>query len=259
MQLVREMFPCSGAPKHPEFLCGVEFEIESIEDIPGIVEENFIVETDDSLRNNGREFKTKPNNYENTLWLFDTLHNNLSLGNEPFSDRTSTHVHVNVANLTVVQARELILTYALLEPLFLGFVGPKRQNNIFCVPLNYTHLPGLYRADLPVLVSKWHKYTAFNILPMVELGTVEFRHLYGTDNKLEFSTWLLALKQLFEFVRDTADFSIVDALKAADAASIAQTIVPILTTKYSEKQLNEMMKDTQLDVKLSVGGLKNVL
>ncbi len=251
---VGQMFPeCSDLNKS-EFYCGVEWEVEAVNDCSDV--QDVIIEEDPSLRNNGREFKSYANTYEGTIKVFDHLFSKLKLGKEPFSERTSTHVHVNVASLSPNQARQLILTYALLEPVFFAYVGKARQDNIYCVPLNYTYLPSNYHRDVMGLHGKWHKYTAFNILPMSTLGTVEFRHLYGTKDKAVFTLWLTTLKELYEFIRDTKDFNITDALKVMPTHEIARMVIPSLSALYSNTELSRMMEDTQLDVKLSVGGLK---
>lgn len=238
-----------------EFTCGCEFEIEDIKDF-GQDTHDFIIEDDNSLRNNGKEFKTFPRGYADTLELFERLHGSLKLGPEPFSERTSIHVHVNVAQLTLNEARQLVLTYALVEPLFFKFVGTTRSNSIYCVPLNYTFLPSVYKKDIIGMIASWHKYTAFNIKPMNELGTVEFRHLYGTNDKEIFTKWLTALKEIFEWVRDTENWDVVKALEETGSVEVARKVVPTLVRDYQHAELFDLLKDTSLDVKLSVGGLK---
>jgi hypothetical protein len=252
---VGEYFPsCNDNIATNEFTCGVEWEIEDIKDFSDVT--GVVIETDDSLRNNGREFKSPPSNFDKTIKTFDNLFASLKLGKEPFSERTSTHVHVNVSHLSLNAARQLVLTYALLEPVLFAFVGKARQDNIYCVPLNYTYLPSTYKLAFDGLHGKWHKYTAFNILPASTLGTVEFRHLYGTKDKAVFNLWLTTLKELYEFIRDNEDFNIVDALKDFPREFLARKIIPSMASLYTNSELNKMMEDTQLDVKLSAGGLK---
>jgi hypothetical protein len=264
MATVREHY--NFLPQQPvntrEFICGCEFEIEDVINKYD-VDKVFIVETDHSLRNNGWEFKTLPNTYNSTLELFKRLHTTLKLGKEPFSDRTSIHVHVNVRELQLAEVRQLILTYALLEPLFFEFVGQTRKNSIFCVPLNYTYIPSLYHKSSIEMHKKWHKYTAFNIVPMgpfgdnVALGTVEFRHLYGTADEAVFSKWLSSIKELYTFIEQANGFDLLKHLEKGIALpTLAMAVVPSLALAYSDSAINEMLKDTLLDVKLACGGLK---
>lgn len=258
---VRDIWEIPHHPNIPansqEFYCGVEYEIEDIKKVSDVVKQSFHPEVDHSLRNSGLEFKTLPTTYVQALDCFDILHKGITLGPNPYTDRTSIHVHVNVQNMEGNSLRQFILVYALLEPLFLNFVGDERKNSIFCVPLNYTYLPSTYKKELVPLVDKWHKYTAFNVLPVKNFGTVEFRHLYGTGDKEVFSKWITALKQLYEFIVQNPELDIIKELEAGKTPSmLAMQVVPIFAIDHSPWSINEMCKDTLLDVKLSVGGLK---
>ncbi len=244
-----------------EFLCGCEFEIENVK--AHSTHPDIIVVEDHSLRNHGWEYKTKPSTYKKTIELFDGLHKTIKLGPEPFSHRTSIHVHVNVRNMPVDTLRQLVLTYALLEPVFFAFVGPEREHSIFCVPLSFTTMPSHYKKDIKAMHTNWHKYTAFNILPLglgpksdVGLGTIEFRHLYGTKDKQVFETWLKTLKELYDWFNNHRDFNIITQIEqGANPAGIAAQVIPTLAAKYTASEINKMCQDTMLDVKLSSGGL----
>jgi Putative amidoligase enzyme len=200
-----------------EFYCGTEYEIEDIKAIklPGkgemypselsLDDSNAYwvgklgLVRDGSLRNNGIEFITKPVTFDESLKLFETLHAGLILGPNPYTVRTSTHVHVNMCNMTLDQIKHFLLLYALLEPVFFEFAGPVRKHNIHCVPLSFTILPNLYSKPFPELVKIWTKYSAFNLAPLRTQGTVEFRHLYGTGDIKVYQQWLTMIKQLWNF------------------------------------------------------------
>lgn len=262
---VQEHFqlPCPSDSPHVatsrEFICGIEYEIESLRRWPDSAE--LMVENDASLRNNGKEFKTFPNPLEKQLELFKYLHKEIKTGKDPFSYRTSIHVHVNVRTLFLAEVRQLVLLYALLEPLFFAFVAPERKGSIFCVPLNHTSIPSLYKNAIQSMWTSWHKYTAFNILPLgntsqVGIGTVEFRHLQGTDNYQTFKTWITSLKDLYTFIEKSSGFDIISLLlDGAPPHFLAREAIPLLAAKYSNSEIDIMLSDTLLDVKLSVGGI----
>jgi len=116
------------------FICGTEYEIEDVYKVT-IPEYNIGSDTpwwfgdlgaikDGSLRNNGVEFITRPVTFPRALELFDYLHNNLKLGDEPYTHRTSTHVHVNVASMSMQQLKNFVLLYALFEPVFFKHCEP---------------------------------------------------------------------------------------------------------------------------------------
>lgn len=249
-----------GTPTLPkEFYCGVEYEIETIQ-AHGMVQKKFgfSVENDNSLRNNGYEYKTQPINFADGLSSFEWLHKNISYKKqEAFSERTSIHVHVNIGNWTFDKAKQAVLLYALLEPLFFKFVGPTREHSIYCVPLNYTTLADSYNLCFQDLSSqgRWHKYTAFNILPVRDFGTMEFRHLGGTGDFNVFTTWLTSLKDFYNFVTDN-DLSLANfLLNGGSVATLARKAIPLLANKFSDTEINTLCSDSVFDVKLSVGGI----
>lgn len=247
----------TNALNSKNFICGIEYEIEDIRNIDSKINNFFLVKPDDSLRNNGREFITFPEYFEAQLELFSFLHKNLHLGEKAFTDRTSIHVHVNVRNLSLFEVKQFLLLYVLLEPLFFDFVGPIRKGSIFCLPLNYTFLPSLYHKNIPQLWQKWHKYTAFNILPLgQQLGTIEFRHMYGTNSFDKFSIWLSSIKSLYDFIINNNEFNLIEEIENSKSPSVfAKQVVPLFANKYEDFQLNNMMLDSLLDIKLSTGGL----
>jgi len=235
---------------------GVEYEIESV-----LVNQcppnkfGFVSEEDNSLRNGGREFKTGPLTFEKSIEAFKWLHSTIKYVSGAFSERTSIHVHVNVGNFSPQEAKFLVLTYALLEPFFFSFVGEKRKSSIYCVPLNYTTLPSIYCKAFSEIADSWHKYTAFNILPVKSFGTVEFRHLEGTNDLNRFTTWLTAIKALHDLIY-VEKFNPLEILNNKDdIITLAKTTLPEFTKPFTDLQIKEMMYDSILDVKLASGGI----
>lgn len=242
-----------------QFLAGTEYEIESVQSIENEDEEELdLTLTEDtqwkwelgwmkdgSLRNNGLEVVTQPLSFSESIKEFERVHNYVKVGDNAYSHRTSTHVHVNVQNFTLDQVKTMMLLYALYEQTFFDFVGKERQNNIHCVPLNYTYLPSRYSRPLVDLVEGWSKYTAFNLLPVRTLGTVEFRHLGGTGNLSVYYLWLQKLKFLWDFVYSNPDYNLYKFFKnGGDVIQLGKTIFKETITKDS-------YKDSIIDVKLA--------
>lgn len=248
----------AGYPDVPTPVFGTEYEIETIKSHGSVNNYGIIVTEDHSLRNSGYEYKTTPLTFHDSLKTFKALHANIVLGDakEAFSERTSVHVHVNVAPLTLKEAREFVLLYALYEPLFFRFAGPAREASIFCVPLYYTNFSKLFSLPFEKMVGSWaHKYTAFNLLPVKTFGTIEFRHLGGTNNYTRYEEWLSAINSLYNFVKGK-DFSLFNELKkGTDVVSLAHTVVPTLSEGLSKSELSTLFYDTLLDIKLSGGGI----
>ena len=177
-------------------IVGIEIEVENIKsEIP--IKAYWSVKNDNSLRNNGVELVSNPLAIKQVEGALKHVFSALSTYNEPdFSNRTSIHIHLNCRDLTQDQVWNLVTLYALFEKHFYKFAGNKRLNSIFCVPLfrtnQLTHLEGcLYHFE-----KKWHKYNGLNILPLFDhdgqrgYGTIEFRHLYGTNDIHEILDWI---------------------------------------------------------------------
>ncbi len=238
-----------------EFFCGVELEIESVSSSGDLQDFEWVeIDKDDSLRNNGLEFKILPSTFKEAIARFKLVHANLKLGKEPYTHRTSTHVHVNVGNFTAIQLKQFVLLYAACEQLFLDYVGEERQHNIFCVPLCHTNVPSLYSHDAETMTASWSKYAAFNILPVRTLGTVEFRHLYGTADVEIFTHWLGAIKDLYTYIEQRPSLLVIKEMSNIQRTlRMIREATPLLSNVYSDLELIEKTKDGCLDVKLSTG------
>lgn len=232
-----------------DFLCGVEYEIESVKGCQIQLNPDFAVHEDNSLRNEGREFVTVPASYERQMEMFDRLHNGLIYYNDwpAHSERTSIHVHVNFKPLTMLKVAQFVKLYTLFEPYFFSLVDPSRVNSIYCVPLNYTFLPKYYNTNITYQLQKWHKYTAFNLCPLPNYGTIEFRHLQGTNDRDTFQRWLSTIKSMYDFSRDNN----VDFLRSLQNREGIAELFKSVFNKECPLSLDNF-DDTALDVKLSL-------
>lgn len=236
-----------------EFVAGLECEIEAVQN----GENNFgmfLCTKDGSLRNSGYEYvSAAPQTLEKLVQEFKSLHDylDLDMNNDPFSVRTSTHVHVNCQGLEVEAVKNIVLLYALFEEFFFAMVKPVRRNNIHCVPLTETHLPSNYGKPLETMFSRWHKYTALNIKRLQDLGTLEFRHLHGTNDVEELTRWLSVLKNLWELgqkvVIDEAALQDVETIRGwfDTIFSPAPKILSLRPAMFS------IISDSLIDVKFS--------
>lgn len=183
--------------KEPIF--GLECEVESVLN-GGASTLCFKCVQDGSLRNGGWEYTTSmPNVRKVVLDQFEHLFaKELKLSKDPHSERTSTHVHMNVSGMDMDHVKQMVLLYALFEEFFFSMVKPTRRDNIHCVPLTETPLPSKYNTEMMDLIRVWSKYTALNLGRMHDLGTVEFRHMHGTSDKTEMGVWLHVLENLWK-------------------------------------------------------------
>lgn len=180
---------------------GVEIEAENIVRRVRMTSLYWEDKQDGSLRNNGREFITVPIKVSRLEQALTHLFYDMErVAIKPdFSPRTSIHVHMNVRTLNLQQLETLILTYMVVEKVLFKWVGNERIDNIFCIPLyNIDVSASLPRAMQNIHELRWSKYTALNLAPILDRGTVEFRHLHGTKSVARIMMWvnfMLCLKK----------------------------------------------------------------
>lgn len=211
---------------------------------------------DGSLRHNGFEYTSLiPNERNQVMTAFKSLYEKdlkLSDKEDPFSERTSTHVHMNVSSMEVDHTKQLILLYALFEEFFFSLVKPCRRDNIHCVPLTETHLPAKYSGNLLDMVKSWSKYTALNLGRMHDLGTVEFRHLHGTKDPEELETWLHVLENLWKLSQRVR----IDAASLSNQQEIEQwfelIFFPSNKVMMLKPSLFSIIRNSLIDVKMSI-------
>lgn len=179
---------------------GLELEIEAVrlaKDIPPF----WASKADGSLRNNGVEFVSEPLHKDFIQVALKQLFATLKLSSESYSERTSIHVHCNVKGLNSDQIKAICLAYMLTENFFFNFVNESRRGNIFCVAVqdfdSPTRLKNIFvQPHFPNRLRGWEKYSAFNILPIEQFGTIEFRHLHGTNDIDTICMWVDAIGAL---------------------------------------------------------------
>ena len=190
----------------PETIIGLELEIESW---GGRTQEfqGFDFTEDGSLRNMGIEAISRPTKSKFVENLLSTFFKNFGITDDNYSERCSTHVHVNVLDFTLEQLASLALIYQVTERLLFGYVSPERKSNIFCVPWCQADS----KLDLVSIITTgkwrelkaWSKYTALNLLAVTQRGTVEYRHLEGSCDVQHIMGWINLLGCLHNYAKET--------------------------------------------------------
>src|SRR5574343_105563 len=252
-----------GLTLHKGFLLGCEFELEYINDVSFSTAEIAAlfanITEDNSLRNYGREFVTRPLTVEKAIKAHDALFNSGSVYynnvEESCSDRCSTHIHVNFTDVSIDKVIQFIRLYALVEPLFFKAVNETRQNNIYCVPICSTHLlKTILNSSIGHLVEKWHKYAAFNIKRLSDLGTIEFRHFEATQDTAKFVEWIRMIKALYDF-NMSRDIEIL-----INDVVLYQLVAAVAGRTYTRDEIYKICEDTLVnDMLLTVNPTKALL
>lgn len=186
-------------------LIGIEVEVENTsgEQLP----RNTVwhVESDGSLRNSGMEFISAPIMASEAPMALSQLLGDVLRQTCHFSPRTSVHIHLNVQDMEVAQAQDMVMLYAVFEKLFYRFAGRGRIRNIFCVPITETNL--LTGMNEQTLGRAWSKYTGLNLVPVRgdgdgrgAYGTIEFRQMHGTFSVDKLCMWIDLITTLKEYV-----------------------------------------------------------
>ena len=178
----------------PQELLGIEIEVENILN-PVAFGYYWKDKQDGSLRNYGMEYASIPLKAYQVEYAL-TYFNQVMLGyNKPdYSPRTSVHVHINVRNMTVEEIKVMTILYAIFERYFFSFTTLDRIKSIFCVPLYKTGLlEGLSSFEEH---QSWSKYSALNLCTIFggdgvgRYGTIEFRHMHGTNDVDLLISWI---------------------------------------------------------------------
>jgi hypothetical protein len=229
------------SPLLPEQYLGIEVEVERALNnyVNDYVPIDIISQVEDgSLRNNGREFITCPHPAKYTETILSLLYKYLPKEHE-FTLRTSTHVHINVRDMTIGQILTVIYTYLVLEKLIYYWVGESRENSIFCVPVQNTYISSnlLTKITKSIKYLGWMKYTGMNLCPISDKGTIEFRHLYGTKDYTEILTWVNLLLGIFKYAKETppeiAHQAIVELNTSSDYINFLSNACPTLFREFT--------------------------
>ena len=238
-------------------VCGVELEIENLPSGHGyyvdLAGSFWVVDEDGSLRPRGEawEFISKPAPMSVMLAEVANLLTNLKVTEEDnYSDRCSVHIHTNVLDFTQGQIASLALIYPVFESVLFRFInhykkkedqGYCRDTNLYCIPwsdcrLNKNLVDNMFNS--PDSIRYWQKYTALNLLPIREKGTVEWRHLHGTCDIDKITQWVNMIGAIMAYAKNTSFDDIVKTITILnDVSSYQQFFQDVLqgTLDYTEE------------------------
>lgn len=197
---------------------GIEIEVEG-ENLPNRVYKWWRVATDGSLRGPASEYVlTEPvlrKDLETALnYLNRIFKNNDTRLN--FSRRTSTHVHINVQKLTVMQVLNFIVLYLILEETIVDLCREDRIGNSFCLRLkDAEYLIDFLKEFINIrycsifdMNTDIIRYASINLAALSRYGSLEFRSLEGTNDADRITQWvdlLLNIKQVSQTYKSPSD------------------------------------------------------
>lgn len=209
---------------------GIEVEVEGLtynreyyQSYDNPVQSHWNVVRDGSLRGgNSAEFVFKePMFGTDVIDALNVLYD--SIGDIPFSTRTSVHVHLDVRDMSYSQLLNLVIIYLLVEPILFSLVKQERVENPYCAPLRAcgSYLSGIRRClsssssdgyFSSLGNSSGNKYTALNLLPMATQGSIEFRHKEGTTDISSITQWVNVILALKKYATSCGEVSSIQSI-----------------------------------------------
>lgn len=198
------------APEHKGPMLGIECETEGsrLEHLNNNV---WRTEMDGSLRD-GLEYVSFPLKPEQVKGAIVSLHKHIKDqgGKVRYSFRCSTHVHINVLDMSENEVMTMMFLYMMYENVFMNFVAPERVGNRFCLRFQdaqaltnelcrfFMTAPGGLRGAIIGLHQENLKYAALNLYTLRKYGTLEFRALEGCSDEKRIHNWVTAIVKLRE-------------------------------------------------------------
>lgn len=228
-------------------LWGLELEVEGAPQMPlqGMLQRWDYAEDASLHGKNGHELVSAPLSLGVILKDYKEIFKHYTtFKKETRSRRASTHVHVNIGDLTKEQYVRMVQGYLVLEPLFYQLSRHSRITNNFCMPLRDAHhiLTAIARYAkkssglLSVAPKSLTKYYGLNVL--TGYGTLEFRHMDELPNPETLETFMKAIYALKNHAKSTTGNIALDT--SGGAQELTSKVFPgkSLSPKELEKALD---------------------
>lgn len=189
---------------------GIEFEIEATNSLPfggiainaGITKGVWQVKEDGSLRGGAEYITQGAVPVDAVEEMLVGLYRNLALYNSTlrFSNRCSTHVHLNASGWKINQVTSFLLLWGLLETVLIDWCGKNRKVNHFCLSMKET-TSTLDKYTEYLKSGRWtfdgnDKYSALNLRRLHDLGSIEIRCGDAYPDPMKAVAWVKFLNAL---------------------------------------------------------------
>ncbi len=171
---------------------------------------------------------------------------------EVFTQRCSTHIHVNVNDMNRVQKMNFITLYIMFERVLLSLVEESRVGNVFCLPVfdsnsveNVLCSIAEKEVGLEDLGLDHWKYSAINLASIGRLGSLEFRALHGTKDPVEIMNWVnlhLRMKAYAGGLGVTPETLVMDS-SAKGFVGLFKEVFGDLAEQFEHLNLEELILD----------------
>ena len=226
---------------------GVELELENpssnFRNVKG-----WRMETDGSLRNGIEYVFDGPKGGSALIDRLDAMDAELRANPCSPTFRCSTHVHMDVRNFDMPQLKKLLAAYCIFEDVMFDHVDLIRRNSNFCTPLFVNDSPlvfavkslnqladgipaslenGIFRS-----LSRWSKYSAFNLQPTNNYGSVEFRGGHAMTTKDDLLALINRMQSLKASVTLSEDMDLKEFIRTLNNLTPIQMFQKGLRDNY---------------------------
>lgn len=138
--------------------------------------------------------------------------------------RTSTHLHLNVQSLRLIELLGYLTVFTAVEPLFLNLCGDGRDGNSFCIASHETgDLPEYFKnfcsaiekfqEGSRIAINPRGKYASLSTFRLHDLGTVECRCFPVSVDGQQITEWAQWLINIRNIVQNETDMSFRQIIK----------------------------------------------
>lgn len=195
---------------------GIEIEMEGNRPLPNDVKVPWMAKSDGSLRNHGIEYVSEPLLMREVHPSMEALMKSLE-GAEWIRKcpRTSTHIHINVLEHTVVEYINALVIAWMVDNVLLKHCDKFREANQYCLRLRDAEdvLRQLYSFLDSMQFNRLHedtlKYASINIFTIHKFGTIEFRAMDGDVSVDRVTNWV---KLCYQTVQSGKKFKTPDEI-----------------------------------------------
>lgn len=187
---------------------GIELELEGAEEWPTISGWRAI--PDGSLRNGTEYVFNGPQGGDKALKTILAMEKNFKKNPPAPTFRCSTHIHLDVRDLTIAQLQRLVVAYCIFEDVMFDHCDPYRRFSNFCTPY-FTNDHYVRRVQSCLFTAgdkdgivlrrtgEFPKYSSLNLQPVGTFGSVEFRGSHAItsgEGLIQLAQRMMHLKRL---------------------------------------------------------------
>lgn len=231
-------------------LIGIELELEGLRDSPDIP--YWERKADNSLRSGVEYVLDQPYAGPSLDFALDAFYDERLVAEN--TQRTSTHIHINMTDTTVDAVRSMTMIMYMVEDALFSVVGEGRKWAGYSMALSEMDPVrlrlSLSAADYIAAVAQLaparnqERYYGFNTASLRRHGTVEFRYFPGGPTRAELENWLDLVVAVKRAAVDNPPDVLIDRINSPE------DVVAFLSSYFSDYWLSSLLKAVNPDYML---------